>query len=123
MSKWVKILSAILETALKDLDLQLAGIPAARDAKGLARSFGHSTQSGQVQDKIQTLNLDVTERPIGRGTDHQTQCHDYSGKQNSIPSRTLYSLMSTVISISWVILGAGLFMTKKWQISNCPISR
>jgi len=76
VSKWVKILPSILEEALKDLGLQPA-----RDADGLARSFRYGSQSVQDQDEIQTLNLDVTERPIGRSTDHQTQRHDYSGKQ------------------------------------------
>lgn len=80
VSKWVKILTPILEAAINDLGLQPA-----RDMDELVRSLRQRCEPSDSPDdekkEIQTMNLDVTERPIGRSTDYEAQRQDYSGKQ------------------------------------------
>jgi len=80
VSKWIKILSPILEQSIEDLHLQPA-----RDMDELVRLFRDRQQrddiGSQHQTQVQTLNIDATERPIGRSVDYEAQQEDYSGKQ------------------------------------------
>ena len=79
VSKWIKILSPILVSAIKDLHLQPA-----RDMEELVRLFRDRKEHDDIDQhdtQVQTLNVDVTERPISRSVDYEAQRKDYSGKQ------------------------------------------
>jgi hypothetical protein len=76
VSHWLKALRPILEQAIVDLHLQPA-----QNMDELLRLFRQRNDPTKDSPKPQTLNMDVTERPIGRNIDDAAQADDYSGKQ------------------------------------------
>lgn len=86
VSHWLKALRPLLQQAIEDLHCQPA-----QDLDELIRLFRQRSGPPDSDQGPQTLNIDVTERPIGRSTDHAAQRNDYSGKQQG------HCLKNTVI--------------------------
>lgn len=76
VSRWKKVLTPVLLEALKDLDLH-----AARNTEELIRLFRSRQRKSTIDENIDSMHLDVTERPIERNTDREAQQNDYSKKQ------------------------------------------
>jgi hypothetical protein len=92
ISRWIHVLTPILERAIIDLHLQPA-----RTIEELVKLFrlrqykNNKSQCGYAQ----SLHLDVTERSIERNCDHEAQANDYSGKQGT------HTLKNSVINDEW----------------------
>ena len=76
VSRWQKILTPILLQTLSDLGLQ-----AARNTEELIRLFRNRKRNAKLEDQVESLHLDATERPIQRNLDYTAQRYDYSGKR------------------------------------------
>lgn len=76
VSRWKKVLTPILLQALKDLDLH-----AARNTEELIRLFRTRQRKKDKDENIDSMHIDVTERPIQRNKDKGAQRNDYSRKQ------------------------------------------
>jgi hypothetical protein len=85
VSHWLKALHPILAQSIVDLHCQPA-----QDIDELLRLF-RQRQGSDEEQAPQTLNMDVTERSIGRNIDDKAQRDDYSGKQGS------HQLKNTVV--------------------------
>ncbi len=89
VSHWIKILTPILQQSIVDLHLQPA-----RTSDELIRLFRNRQHKDSVLDKpaTDTLNGDVTERPLSRNVDYEVQKADFSGKQKE------HTIKNTVVS-------------------------
>lgn len=77
VSHWLKALRPLLQQAIEDLHCQPA-----QDMDELIRLFRQRSGPPDSDEGPRTLNIDVTERHIGRNTDQAAQSDDYSGKQH-----------------------------------------
>lgn len=89
ISRWIKVLTPILQQSIKDLHLQPA-----RDMDELIRLFRsrhkHTAQDGN-ESFIESLHIDGVERHIQRNKDFTAQRYDFSGKKRQ------HTLKNTVI--------------------------
>jgi hypothetical protein len=77
VSHWLRALRPILQQAIEDLHCQPA-----QDMDELIRLFRQRSGPPGSGGAPDTLNMDVTERPIGRNLDDAAQRDDYSGKHH-----------------------------------------
>ena len=77
-SKWLKILTPILQQAIKDLHLQPA-----KDMDELVRLFRNRRLLQDKDEYSTSFHVDATESPIRRKQDQKAQKEDYSGKKST----------------------------------------
>lgn len=88
-SRWIKVLTPILEKSIVDLHLQPA-----QTMDDLVRLFRNRQRPDNLSDteKSESAHLDATERMMERNTDQEAQKFDYSGKKGG------HTLKNSVIS-------------------------
>lgn len=77
VSRWMYALLPLLHKAIVDCHCH-----AAENMDELIRLFRQRQDNKDDTGQTQTLNADVTARPIGRNLDNETQRHDFSGKHH-----------------------------------------
>ena len=84
-SKWLKILTPILQQAIKDLHLQPA-----KDMDELVRLFRNRRLLQDKDEYSTSFHVDATESPIRRKQDQEAQKEDYSGKKSTHTTNIQY---------------------------------